>query len=371
MENEILLIKINNREHADIYPDIVSVEAEEDEKLAGVFNIRLAIHLQKDGSWTWIDDERMKVWNKVSISAGFIDNLVEVISGYITQVKPYFDAQMSQCYLDIKGMDTSVLMNTEEKVKDWANKKDSDIATQIFTQYSLIPEVENTEIVHREAVSTIIQRETDLQFLQRLARRNGFECFVRGNTGYFRSPQLTGIPMKTLAVQFGTESNLSYFKAVINAQQPVKVEMHQLDLLTRENRDVSVESTQQRQLGKDSASGLYSAEVEPAKVFVKHAKANDQPAMQAFCQGLYDEAEWMLEGEGEIIGTLYRDVLRARELVTIKGVGKTYSGVYYVTRVKHVFTDKGYIQEFKVKRNALNPDGTEDFGAAGSLLSSG
>jgi len=54
-------------------------------------------------------------------------------------------------------------------------------------------------------------------------------------------------------------------------------------------------------------------------------------------------------------------------LVTIKGVGKTYSGIYYVSKVKHVFTVSGYTQSFNVKRNALNPDGSEDFGAGGSL----
>lgn len=365
MENEICLIKINDEEHNDLYPDIVSVEVEEDERLAGVFNIRLAIRLQKDGTWTWIDEERLSLWNKVSISAGFADNVVEAITGYITQIKPYFDEELSQCYLDVKGMDGSVLMNTEEKLKGWPNKKDSDIATEIFTDYGFTPEVEDTEVIHDEAISTIIQRETDIQFLRRLARRNGFDCFVANTTGYFRPPQLSGKSQKILAVQFGTESNLAYFRVESNVLQPTIVEMHQLDLLTKENRDVTVDSTQQKRLGLTSASDLYSAEVEPAKLFMKHTLTNGQPAMQALCQGLYDDAEWLVQGEGEIVGSLYKDVLKARELVTIKGVGKTYSGVYYVTKVKHVFTDSGYTQSFNVKRNALNPDGSEDFEAVG------
>ena len=367
MENEICLITINDEEHPDLYPDIVSVEAEEDEQLASVFNIRLAIRLQKDSTWTWIDDECLSIWNKVSISAGFTDNVVEVITGYITQVKPYFDAELSQCYLDVKGMDESVMMSTEEKLKDWPNKKDSDIATLIFTDYGFTPEVEDTEVVHDEAISTIIQRETDIQFLKRLARRNGFECFVHNAAGYFRPPQLSGEPQKILAIQFGAESNLSYFSIAFNALEQKNVEMHQLDSLTKENRDVTVDSTQQKRLGLTAAPDLYSAAVAPAKIFVKHTKANVQPAMQALCQGLYDDSGWILQGEGEIVGSLYQDVLKARKLVTIKGVGKTYSGIYYVSKVKHVFTDSGYTQRFNVKRNALNPDGSEDFGAGGSL----
>jgi len=365
MKNEILILKINDQEHEDLYADIVSVEVEEDEKLASVFNIRLAIRLQKDGAWTWIDDERLNPWNQVSISAGFMDNVIEVFAGYITQVKPYFDAELSQCYLDIKGMDGSVLMSTEEKIKDWINKKDSDIAAQIFTDYGYKSEVEDTGVVHDEAISTIIQRESDIQFLRRLAKRNGFECFVHNNTGYFRPPQLNGKPQKVLAMQFGTESNLASFSIELDALNRTEVEMHQFDLLTKDHREVVIDSTQQKKLGLNSSTEIGSANKYPSKMFFKHAMANSQPMMQALSQGLYDESEWLIHGVGEIVGILYQDVLRARELVTIKGVGKTYSGVYYVTKVKHVFTDSGYSQSFNVKRNAINPDGTEDFGSNG------
>ena len=42
----------------------------------------------------------------------------------------------------------------------------------------------------------------------------------------------------------------------------------------------------------------------------------------------------------------------------IKGVGATYSGVYYVTHVTHTFTPNGYTQTFRAKRNALRPTGS-------------
>jgi len=363
MENEICLIRINDEEHRDLYADIISVEAEDDARLAGVFNIRLAIRLQRDGTWTGIDDDRLAPWNRVSIFAGFTDNVVEVIRGYITHLKPYFGAELSRCYLDVKGMDGSVLMNREEKLRDWPNKKDSDIATEIFGDYGLTPRVEDTEVVHDEAVSTIIQRETDIQFLKRLARRNGYECYVHDSTGYFQPPQLGGRPQPVLAIHFGADTNLASFTAEVRALQPADVQMYQPDLLTGEDRSVTVDSSQQRRLGRTPASGLCPAGIDPARNIVKHAIVTGQPAMQTLCQGLYDDAAWLLNGEGEITGSSYRDVLKARETVTIRGIGSRYSGVYYVTKVKHYFDDNGYTQHFSVKRNALNPDGTEDFGA--------
>lgn len=369
MDNELCIIKISDEEISDIYPDILSVEVEDDHKLAASFKIKLAIQLQSDGNWTYLDDESLSVWNRVEIYAGFPDNAVKAITGYIVHLKPYFAKRITDSYLEVWGMDESVLMDREEKLKDWPNRKDSDIASEIFSNYGLTPEVEDTEVIHDEVLSTIIQRESDIKFLKRLARRNGYECFVQNSTGYFRQPVLNESPQKVLAAHFGNETNLSFFQAGLNALRPTIVEMSQLDSMTKEIRSVTIDNMEQNQLGQTLSSELIPSGVEPTGLYVKHALTTSQQEMKVLCQALYDEAEWLLEGEGEIISSLYQDVLRARRLVTIKGVGRTYSGTYYVTNVRHSFTQDGYTQHFKVRKNALSPDGTEDFGSSGSLVS--
>jgi hypothetical protein len=91
--------------------------------------------------------------------------------------------------------------------------------------------------------------------------------------------------------------------------------------------------------------------------------------MAALCQGLFHEVEWFVTAEGEIAGNQYGHVLKPRGTVTIKGVGETYSGIYYVIHVTHSFTSNGYTQSFRAKRNALMPTGTEDFAASSERLS--
>jgi hypothetical protein len=54
--------------------------------------------------------------------------------------------------------------------------------------------------------------------------------------------------------------------------------------------------------------------------------------------------------------------------VTIKGVGETYSGVYYVRSVRHQFTPDGHGQSFTVKRDGLELTGREDFSSEGGLF---
>jgi len=71
-------------------------------------------------------------------------------------------------------------MDREQKLKDWSGKKTATSRTRSWsTDHKFNAVIENTEIVHEEEVSTILQRETDMHFLRRLALRNGYECYVR------------------------------------------------------------------------------------------------------------------------------------------------------------------------------------------------
>jgi phage protein D len=368
MEHESLSIQIEGDEVADLYPDLSSLEVELDCELAGMFRLSIATRLQPDGTWTYLDDERFTAWKQVAIHAGFEDTTEEVMAGYITHLKPYFDPDLAGCTLEIWGMDGSVLMGRDEKLKAWPNKKDSDIAAEIFDQYGFTPNVEDTQVIHDEAVSTIIQRETDIQFLKRLALRNGFECYVEGTTGHFCSPQVDSTPQPVLAVHFGDETNVATFAIETDALAPVNVAMFQVDRLEKEILGVVAESCEQTLLGATDGTALIAAGIDPARVFVGANGASGNPEMAALCQGLFHEAAWFVTGEGEIAGNQYGHVLRPRSTVTVKGVGETYSGVYYVTHVTHSFTSDGYTQFFRVKRNGILPTGAEDFSASSGFL---
>ena len=76
-----------------------------------------------------------------------------------------------------------------------------------------------------------------------------------------------------------------------------------------------------------------------------------------------------MTGEGEVAANLSGVLLKPRGTVTIKGIGESFSGVYFVSHVTHSFSGDGYTQTFEVKRNALLPSGSEDFaGGGGGLL---
>jgi hypothetical protein len=368
MAYDSLQIAIAGTEAADIYPDLLSLEVELDEELAGMFRLTVALQLHADGSWSYLDDDRLVPWQRVVITAGLASDTEQLLSGYITHLRPCFTDGLDQCQLEIWGMDASVLMDRDDVLRDWPNKKDSDIAQEVFQSYRLTPQVTDTGVIHDEAVSTIIQRETDIRFLRRLALRNGYECFVDGATGYFQPPAVDGSPQPVLAVQFGDQTTVTRFALEVNALAPSNVTMFQVDRLNKQVLDASADSLALRQLGAKPISSFLAGDMTPGQVYLGQAVTTGLPEMTALCQELYDRSNWFVTGEGEVDANGYGNVLKPRGIVLIKGVGETHSGMYYISHVTHSFTADGYTQRFTVKRNALAPTGSENFAAGTGLL---
>jgi phage protein D len=360
-------IKVDKQPAPDLLGASLELEVETDFRLASSFRLKLATHRENDGSWVFLDDDRLALWKPVEIGASIDDDEKQLISGYITQICMHLDPNQGDSYVEIMGMDATCLMSLEEKIKDWPNKADSDIAREIFSNYNLTPEVDDTGVVHDEKAATIIQRDTDIQFLKRLARRNGFECSVKGDTGFFRKPVLSAPSQPVMAAHFGPDTNLGSIDARVNALRPLRVEMHQIDTISKQVQSASAEAGEQKQLGRDVALSFTVPNGVQSKMFVKQEVAVNQPEMQNLCRALFDEAEWFAHATGEIDSATYGAILETMQPVPVKGAGEMFSGIYYVTSVKHVFGPKGYTQQFAARRNALAPT-PSDFSAALSLF---
>ena len=361
MASECFLLETAGGEVSIPKTDLLSLEVELDADLASMFRLRLATRQRRSGGWTYVDDEQFRPWKPLKISGGFTGRVTDLMSGYITHVRPDFPANAGQCSLEIWGLDRSVLLDREEHSFAWPNETDSTIAAKIFDRYGLAPVVTATETRHDDTVSTIIQRETDMQFLKRLALRNGFECYVDGQTGFFLPPPVAADPQPVLAVHFGAETNVNRVSLETNALAPTDVTLCQVGRTSKETLQETLTAGRQKTLGAVDATGLLSPGIRPRRVNASLNAAVDHSEMRAFGQGLFHQAEWFVSVVGEIDAQRYGHVLKPHGTVVIKGVGATYSGVYYVTHVTHTFTPKGYTQAFRAKRNALRPASLEEF----------
>ncbi|MGH3774149.1 MAG: phage late control D family protein [Pseudonocardiaceae bacterium] len=364
-------MEIDEKQADYLYPDVIRVEVELDEELAAMFRIELSMQLEPDGTWRHLDDKRLTPWRHISIHVGFEDGTEPLMSGYVTHVHSTFDRDLARCRLELWGMDGSALMDREERLRAWPDKKDSDIAKEILSGHGFTPEVQDTAVIHNASVSTIVQRETDMQFLRRLALRNGFECFVDGKLAYFRAPPAAEAAKDVqplLAVHFGAETNVGWFTAQIDARSPSEIGMFQLHRTDKQVVKSLAEASLQPALGTVQAASLLPKGLPRARAYVGMNATTGATEMDSLCQSLFHRAEWFVTGEGLIDGNSYGSVLRPRRPVTIKGVGETHSGVYYVTHVTHTIDTGGYTQRFQVKRNGLKPKGDEDFSGVDGLL---
>lgn len=361
MKLEIVTISIDGVEIAPFKNSLALLEVSLRYEEASQFRLILSIAVQQDGSWPSLDDSAFGLLKKIEISAGFDDQLEKLFTGYITHIRPRFGNSPSSCSLEISGYDETILLDREDTCKIWKNKSDSAIASEIFNIYGFDFEADDTKTVHDEAVSSIVQRESDMQFLKRLSARNGYECYIVNSKAYFGKSKLNEKPQPILAVQFGSQTTVNNFTINVNGLRPSLVAVSQFERLTKNILVVESKIEGQTQLGDHPFKSSIPVQTSECKVQLTRNPSTGSQEMSALVNGIAESSEWFVTGEGEIAGNLYEHILRPYAPVTIKGVGETYSGKYYVTDVTHIFTKDGYYQRFRVVRNGTGLRGDEVF----------
>jgi len=253
--------------------------------------------------------------------------------------------------LEVQGSDTTIVMDREAKSAVWAEITDSDAVTSILGTYGLTSDVESTSASHTEAKHALVQRESDLSFVRRLARRNGclfwITCDQSGNeTAHFRRPQLNGGVDAELVINLDQPSILS-LDITWNAEHPTSVETVQLDLNTLSDIEAGATGTPQNILGE---KGLQSITGDTRSVYLA-APADDGGDLRSRGEGLLIESDWFLRATCKTdLETLGR-LVRAHTVINLKGAGGRYSGRYFVAEVRHVIDASSHQMEIEMVRN--------------------
>jgi phage protein D len=367
MIREVVSLSVNDKREDELLADVTEIEVEEHVAEADVFRVRVSLTQLADGTWRHLDEKRVAVWNRLSIRASYAGNQESLIDGFITHVNVVLAGAGDESFLELSGMDASVVMDLQDKQVAWPNKKVSDVAQEIFGAYGLSWEIEDTQQLHEERVATLLQSESDIRFLQRLAARHGFECFVKGGRGYFRSPDLQQPPQKPLAVQFGGETNLTSLRFETDATPATRVEIRRLDPFEKREARAVLDKPPGRQLGKRPLAEL-RGETREGSRFLRQQATLSKQELGGRLRAAYEPAGGFVTASGEVDGRSYGAVLRAKRLVTIKGAGAALSGHYYVTRVRHRLDNEVHVQSFEARRNGLGLLGTESFTAPSALV---
>jgi phage protein D len=329
----------------DATSDIVSVSVLEDVNAAGMFTFTLLSWDNKEMRVMWIDDDQFKEGNTVEIDMGYRDKMKTLFKGEITGLEPEFPNDQSPT-LTVTGYDRRHRLMGRRKTRSFLKMKDCEIAGQIAGDWSLRPNVQDTRVT----LDYVLQHnQTDFEFLQERARRIGYEMLVTDTDLHFRPRKSDGSPVLTLS----RDVELLDFNARLTTMGQV-AEVFVQGWNAKNKKEVVAKSKtgDERQMG-GSASGPAATR----RAFSgTGGTAVDTPVLSQaeadqLAEGWFGErALSYVEGHGTCIG---EPDLRAGTLVQIEGLGRRFSGSYYVTSTEHSYRPKvGYRTTFNVRRNA-------------------
>jgi len=204
----------------------------------------------------------------------------------------------------------------------------------------------------RERVPT--QQCNNLQFVQRLAQRNGFVFYTEPteapgvNMAYWGPERHEGAPQQpALTMNMGSHTNvdtpINFHFNGLGAVEPV---VNIIEPFTRSSLAIPAPSS--------LFSSLSSSPARPSRTAIARDAANLSfaQALQRATMGSVDSAS-VLEANGEVDAARYGRALRSRRLINVRGAGNTYNGTYYVKEVVHNirrFPRPEYKMSFKLTR---------------------
>jgi hypothetical protein len=280
-----------------------------------------------------------------------------LINGVITHHELQPSHEPGQSTLTITGRDVSVMMDLEERNASYKNTPDFLIATQVVARYAkfgVVPPVIGppTLDIPFELLRIPQQAETDLQFLNRLARRNGFVFHINavapGVSQATFAPELR-VPSLSSALTMDsiTGDNVESLHFTLDGLAPVKADTAFLEPISK--RVFSIPSPPSLRLPP------LVAKPTPARRVVNPRNSAQETPTGALARAaaVVNNAPESVTGTGEVDTVRYGSVLQARKLVGVRGVGLSYDGFYYLRQVTHhieVGEDSSYTQSFVMTR---------------------
>ena len=165
-----------------------------------------------------------------------------------------------------------------------------------------------------------------------------------------KSPQLDEDPQPSIMVYAGARTNCVRFSVTHDGHRPDQVGVMR-GAETGTEMEQETLSPDLTLLGKKAATSENTGLV-PFIWQMRRPAGSSLEEARSRAQAKANENAWKVRAEGELDGSLYGHVLLTHKLVGVYGVGETYSGLYYVDTVSHIFDPNGYRQSFKLLRNA-------------------
>jgi hypothetical protein len=311
------------------------------------------------------NDPLLKPNNRVIIQIALGPSSDVLIDGIITnlQFSPTNDPGKST--LTITGEDIGIVMDKENKPVLYPNQSDETIARNIINKYSkygftAVVKAPPHSHTYLEKDITPAQHLTDRQHLTTLAKKYNFVFYVEPTpkpgelNAYWGPLNLKGNPQKALTFNMGPYTNVTQpMNFQYNPMAPILVKGSIQDRQTNQRIPIETNSSSVTPLSKEP-----TFQTKQFNSIARHMQYRSEGTLTAEqaktqAQSQTDNSMEVVTASGELDTLRYGDILLARKLVDVRGVGFGYDGSYYVKSVTHAIKRGDYKQKFELKREGL------------------
>jgi hypothetical protein len=356
---------------AGLYPDIGTLEVEENAELPGALQFDLPVD-SANNDLTRVGDALVQPYANLAVVVSVDGQDPQCIfDGLVLSNKLHLEKGVTNSKLVIWAQDGSWQMNQTENVKEWSGMTDGQVANAIFGAYNITPADQNTDddaVTHVDTGHTLMQRATDIQFLRQLARRGGKLCRVACTdtpgqpTGYFITPDLTADPAVTLVVN-GTDPlpTVSALDFEWDVARPTEVTGRQATFDGGADPEGVVGDATDSGLPPLDERDLPTFAAQPTTALLT-ATVDDAGELLVRAQSVVREGGFFVRCTGEADVSQIDAVLRVGTVVQIDGAGTMYSGKYFVWSVHHAIKIDSLKMNFVLVKNSVGPAPTGPVG---------
>jgi phage protein D len=324
---------------------LVEVVVDQEVSAPALFILRLA-EADDLQPFRWIDDDQLfSIGNAVEIRFAGAGQNRKVMTGEITALEPDF-AGGGRPSLAVQGYDRLHRLMRGTKTRTFLNCTDSEIVSTVASPTKLAVNAS----VSGDPLGYVMQYNcSDLAFLQDRAARIGWELLVEDNTLFFRPAANSDVEVLSLTLHEGL---YEFSPRLSTMGQVSKVTVRGWDAKNRQSIVGVADAVSTFMGGRRSGAKFVSEKFGNAELIEVDRAIATQKEADLVARGAFNKmALQLIVGEGACDG---RPDLHAGKVVGLKGLGKRFSGPYYVTRAIHTYAaDRGYETRFHARRTAL------------------
>lgn len=280
---------------------------------------------------------------RVELKLGYI-RTETVFSGLIAEVRYEFEEDESP-YIHVECMDAKCLLMKTQRLEIRSEKKIAPIVSALLgaQPVSTYLSGRTVDLQEAEKLPLPFNMESDYDFLVRQAQYTGCEFFIFAGKAYFRRPPASSTPVMTLEPRQGI-ARASF--SLRGAPLVKKVTVVGVD----PDSDASVS-------GSASAQGSFGKGAGPGRMLSGTERTYfDARAMSA--KDAADRAKVLMSGIQQQFGQLTCRCIGLPELVPgrwirIKGLMPEADTGFYITDVRHVYSQNGFTTTFDARISSL------------------